>query len=158
VKDAPKEELEQMKKEFGVDPTRPIGLVTQSGLQIASGDASVSSDFEKLSEKKGGAVKNARPFDPKREKKDGETARCCSCSRSRWSAGIVLGFVPWPGVARKAILAGAAPPRWRWSASRRRSVPAGKGIAKRRTVAGFGRGRALGPGPDIRVRWNCRCT
>jgi hypothetical protein len=106
VKDAPKEELEQMKKEFGVDPTRPIGLVTQSGLQIASGDASVSSDFEKLSEKKGGAVKNARPFDPKREKKDGETAPLLYLFPVAVVAGIVLGFVPWPGVARKAVLAG----------------------------------------------------
>ena len=40
VKNIPKDEVEKTRKEFGIDPTKPVSMVSQTGLQIATGGSS----------------------------------------------------------------------------------------------------------------------
>ncbi|AWM38597.1 hypothetical protein GobsT_32250 [Gemmata obscuriglobus] len=107
AKNAPPGELEKLKKDTGIDPSRPIRMYTQSGLQIATGDVSVSPDFEKGVERvRGGAGAGPGPkFGPDPSNKaDGQTAPLLFLFPVALLAGIVIGFVPWPHLARRLVL------------------------------------------------------
>ena len=105
-RDMPKEQLERVKKEMGVDPTKTISYATQSGFQIASGEASPGSDIKKMSEGKGSKGKLDFDGDSKGKKEDGSTAPLLYLYPVALIAGIVIAFVPIPGNIRRLVLAG----------------------------------------------------
>src|SRR5262249_6179470 len=109
--------------ETGVDLTKPLSMIYQSGAQIAIGDASVSSDFKKLANKEKAKEKDKdkdkKPaqggefnfnFDAdssvKKNKEEGGTAPLLFVYPVALIAGIVLGFVLGPGLPRRFILLG----------------------------------------------------
>jgi hypothetical protein len=109
TKGADKEELAEFRKKTGVDPTRPIGMINQSGLQIATGDSSLASDFKRIEEKMkqevggaGGGFKMEK--DPTKEKK--ETAPLLFAYPVALVAAIVFALVPWVSPARKFLAMG----------------------------------------------------
>ncbi len=108
LKDAPKSGLESMKKD-GVDPSKPISMLTQSGLQIATGGSSPSSDMEKFSKSmaKGmGGEPQAKSSAKKNKDDDVKGAPLMYLFPVALIAGIVLGCLPWQSLARRLILAG----------------------------------------------------
>ena len=118
VKNMPKEQVEMVKKEIGIDPTKPITLISQSGLQIANGTASVGSDIkkatekmtEKMSKQPGVTVKSEKSADSElneslKKEKD-VSAPLLWVYLLAVIAGIAVGFIPWASVARKLIVAG----------------------------------------------------
>lgn len=153
TKGGQKAEMEAMKKETGVDPTKPISMYTQSGLQIATGDVSVASDFEKISAqmKKGvGGGAGLEP-DPKAKKKDGETAPLLFLFPVALLAGIGVGCAPFQHLLRRLALAvvclGALGVVGLQAAI---GFPLEKEIAKQKEqLKGFGGvGGGFGPAPD----------
>jgi hypothetical protein len=114
LKDIPKEEIEKSKKEIGWDPTTPFSMVTQSGLQIATGESSPGSDMQrvldKMNKELGGKVAPKEKFDwdtdpatgKKTEKKG---APMLFVYAALLLAGIVIGFIPWAGWVRRIVLA-----------------------------------------------------
>jgi hypothetical protein len=113
LKDAPKEKLEEMKKEIGWDPNTPFSFATQSGLQIANGDASPGADMQRVMDKlnkelggKGNKEKFDFDTDPATGKKtERKTAPLLFFYPVALVAGIVIGFIPWAGWARRIVLA-----------------------------------------------------
>lgn len=111
VKNMPKEEIEMAKKELGFDPTKPVGMYSQSGLQIATGNVSLGSDFKKVAEKSKkemGGAGGGFDLDPNTsgKKKEGGTAPLLFLYPVALLGGIILGFIPWAGMPRKIIAAG----------------------------------------------------
>ena len=117
LKEIPKEQLEEMKKETGIDPTRPVSYLVQSGYQIATGDVSVGSDIKRAAEKKkkkaGGAggdmefdLDPETAFKKNKDKEDGSTAPLLFLFPVALVAGIVVAFVPMPTMVRRGVLAG----------------------------------------------------
>jgi hypothetical protein len=106
---AGQEEIAKFKKETGVDPTRPIGIVNQTGLQIATGKSSESSDFKKIMEamkKEMGGAGGGLNVKEDPSKKDLDKAPFLYVYLLALVGGIVLGFVPWASPARKFLVLG----------------------------------------------------
>lgn len=102
-----KAETDKLKKETGIDPSKPIGILVQSGLQIATGDSSPSSDFKKIEEQMkkemgGMGAGGGKPeIGPSTKKDKEEGAPLLFLFPVALLAGIALGCVPWPNMVRK---------------------------------------------------------
>jgi hypothetical protein len=115
VKNMPKEQVEMMKKEFGLDPTKPIGVISQSGFQVANGTASLGSDMKRVMDKmdkvreKAGAPKSEKSpeaeLNAELKKEAGVTAPLLFLFPVVLLAGVVLGCIPWAGIIRKVLVA-----------------------------------------------------
>ncbi len=109
AKKMPKEEIDATKKELGIDPTKPVSMVSQSGLQIATGDSSPGSDMKKIEakakespKKMGGAVETEKTKD----KDDLKGAPLLFLFPVALLAGIGVAFLPIPSLIRRLTLAG----------------------------------------------------
>ena len=110
LKDIPKDKLESTKKEMGWDPSKPFSMYSQSGFQIATGDASPGSDLrrytDKMTKELGGAAgkMDLGSDTTTGKKKESGTAPLLFLYPLAVIAGIVLGFVLGAGMLRRITL------------------------------------------------------
>jgi hypothetical protein len=111
VKNMPKERVEMVKKEIGIDPTKPIGIIAQSGFQIANGTASLGSDMKRVMDKMQEKLGTKMEKSPEAElneglkKEEGVSAPLLFLYPVVILGGIVLGCIPWAGIVRKILVA-----------------------------------------------------
>ncbi|MBN9122708.1 MAG: hypothetical protein J0I06_26780 [Planctomycetes bacterium] len=107
VKTVPKEEIDKVKKELGFDPTKPVSMISQSGLQIATGGSSLGSDMKKIESK----MKESGLGDPDKSKEkpkkddDIKGAPLLFVYPLALLAGTVAAFLPVPGMIRRIVVA-----------------------------------------------------
>lgn len=109
-----KEEIAKTKELLGIDPTKSMSMVSQSGFQIASGKASLGSDLRRLEEKRNEKRKTTSradrsgqdELDEELKRESDFTAPLLYLYMVAVIAAVVLGFIPWPSMTRKIIIAG----------------------------------------------------
>jgi hypothetical protein len=110
LKNASKQELERTRTETGWDPAKPFSYASQSGFQIATGDASPGSDLRRVLNKMKKSMGDAGgqlDTDPNwmgGQKKEGSTAPLLLLYPLAVFAGIIVGFILGPGTARRITL------------------------------------------------------
>lgn len=108
AKSMPKEEIEKTKKDLGIDPTKPVSMVSQSGLQIATGGSSPGSDMKKIEAKMKESFKGAAIESDKSSSKDDDVkgAPLLFLYPVLLICGIGVAFIPMPTMIRRFVLAG----------------------------------------------------
>jgi|GEM_PF-6789056 len=109
AKEMSKEEVELMKKQVGVDPTKPVSLISQSGLQIATGDVSLSSDMKRITDslkKEMSPAGTSSGGEPDMKKNDDTgMAPLMFLYPLAILAGIGVAFIPIPALFRRLAVA-----------------------------------------------------
>lgn len=108
-----KDEAESMKKEIGFDTSKPFSIYSQSGLQIATGNVSLTSDGKKLSDAMKKGVGEGADLDPNsptakknreknKDKGDGTAPLLFLYPVALW-VGIIAAAIPIPGMIRRIL-------------------------------------------------------
>jgi hypothetical protein len=111
LKNMSKQQLENHRTDYDWDPSTPFSYASQSGFQIATGEASPGSDMRRALEKQkklfGGGDGGQMATDPgvfAGRKKKGATAPFLMLYPLAVLGGVIVGFVLGPGSARRITL------------------------------------------------------